>query len=183
VGLPFPPETVMAKANRKGRSNNSSFINLHRGVTNAPAWKALSCEAKCLVLAVWERHNGTNNGCISFSHREARDALSVGNDKTARAFRQAQEHGFLIERLKGSFQWKMGAGQGRATEWEITTEPCEGNPAKRQYNNWEKQNAVPNAGTNGTQCGNRSNKTAATNSPDGSQCGNRFDRFRVVNGS
>jgi len=173
----------MAKMNRKGRNNNVPFINLHRGVTNSPAWKALTCEARCLILAVWERHNGTNNGCIPLSHREARLALGVGNDKTARAFRQAQEHGFLIEREKGSFNWKVGAGEGRATEWELTTEPCEGKPAKCNYRAWQIQNAVPNAGTNGTQCGNRSNKTDTANSPDGTQCRNRYERFRVASGS
>ncbi len=91
----------MAKTNRNGRSKHIPFIKLHRGVTNSAAWKAMTCEAKCLVLLVWERHNGTNNGRISLSHREARKALGVGNTKTALAFKQAQEHGFLIERTKG----------------------------------------------------------------------------------
>lgn len=173
----------MAKTNRKGRSNNVPFINLHRGVTNSPAWKALSCEGRCLVLAVWERHNGTNNGCIPLSHREARLALGVGNTKTVRAFQQAKEHGFLIERMKGSFQWKIGAGQGRATEWEITTEPCEGKPAEMLYRKWEKQNPAPDAGTIGSDTGNRSSKNATSNCPDGSQRGNRFTQLRVVSGS
>lgn len=173
----------MAKANRKGRSKHEPHIRLHRGVTNSPAWKALSCEAKCLVLCVWERHNGTNNGCIPLSHREARLALGIGNTKTARAFQQAKEHGFLIERMKGSFQWKLGAGQGRATEWEITTEPCEGKPAEMLYRKWEKQNPAPTAGTNGSQGGNRLAETDASNDAYGSQGGHRFDRFRAVSGS
>ena len=106
----------MDKVNCKGRSKNEAHIRLHRGVTKSAAWKALACEAKCLVLLIWERHDGANNGVIPLSHREARLALGIGNTKTARAFRDAQEHGFLIERTKGSFEWKKGAGQGRATE-------------------------------------------------------------------
>ena len=128
----------MGKMNHKGRSKHTPYIMLHRGVTNSPAWKALSCESKCLVLLVWERHNGTNNGSIPLSHREARSELSIGNTKTARAFKQAQAHGFLIQRTKGSFDWKVGAGQGRATEWELTTEPCNNKPAKSDYRNWKK---------------------------------------------
>ena len=173
----------MAKTNRKGRSKRTPYINLHRGVTNSPAWKALSCETRCLVLCVWERHNGTNNGCIPLSHREARKELGIGNTKTAQAFRQAQEHGFLIIRSKGSFDYKVAAGEGRATEWEITTEPCDDKPAKCNYRGWKIQNAVPDAGTNGAQGGNRSRKTDTTNSPDGSHGGNRYGRLRVVNGS
>lgn len=173
----------MAKVNLKGRNKHVPFINLHRGVTNSPAWKALTCEAKCLVLCVWERHNGTNNGCISLSHREARLALGVGNTKTARAFQQAQQHGFLIERAKGSFSWKMGAGQGRATEWEIATEPCDGKAPKGTYRAWQKQNTAPDVGAIGSQCGSRSSENTATKCPDGSQGGNRYARFQVANGS
>jgi len=173
----------MAKMNRKGRRKYTPFINLHRGVTDSPAWKALSCEAKCLVLLVWERHNGMNNGCIPFSHREARLALGIGNTKTARAFKQAQEHGFLIIRSKGSFDYKVAAGEGRATEWEISTEPCDGQPAKQGFKNWKKQNPVPDVGTTGSQGGNHSTETTAQNSPDGSQGGNRYGRLRVINGS
>jgi len=173
----------MAKMNRKGRSKYTPFINLHRGVTSSPAWKALSCETKCLVLLVWERHNGTNNGCIPLSHREARLAMGIGNTKTARAFKQAQEHGFLIIRSKGSFDYKVAAGEGRASEWEITPEPCDDKKAKAHYRDWKKQNPVPDVGTTGSQGGNRSTKTTAQNNPDGSQRGNRYARLRVVNGS
>ena len=173
----------MGKINRKGRSKYEPHIRLHRGVTKSPAWRALSCEAKCLVLCVWERHNGMNNGCIPLSHRETRIALGVGNGKTARAFRDAQEHGFLVIRSKGSFDYKVAAGEGRATEWEITTEPCDGNPAKRSYNNWKKQNPAPDAGTAGSQGGNRSSKSIPSKYPNGSQGGNRFAQLHVVSGS
>lgn len=173
----------MARMNKKGRSSSNQFICLHRGITNSDAWKALNCETKCLILLVWERHNGKNNGTIPLSHREARAALRIGNDKTTKAFHQAQERGFLIERIKGSFEWKMGAGQGRSTEWELTTEPCDGRPAKGDYRKWKNQNAVPNAGTAGSYPGNRSGKNTAPNGPNGSDSGNRFSHFRVVSGS
>ncbi len=124
-----------------------------------------------------------NNGCIPFSHREARLALGIGNTKTARAFKQAQEHGFLIIRSKGSFDYKVAAGEGRATEWEISTEACDEKPAKQGFKNWKKQTPVPDAGTAGSHLGNRSSKTTTQNSPDGSQSGNRYGRLRVVNGS
>lgn len=173
----------MGKTNQKGRSKHEPFVKLHRGVTNSPAWRALTCEARCLVLLVWERHNGINNGYIPLSHREARLALGVGNTKTARAFKQAQEHGFLIEREKGSFNWKVGAGEGRATEWELSTEPCDGKPAKRLYREWQTQNTASNAGTKGTQSGNHSNKYNAPKHRDGSHNRNRYSQLRVVSGS
>ena len=119
----------MAKVNLTGRAKREPFILLHRGVTSSEAWKGLSCEARCLLLAIWERHNGQNNGRIPFSHREARKALRIGARKVASAFNALQDRGFLIQRAKGSFDWKAR----HATEWEITTEGCDGEPAKRLY--------------------------------------------------
>lgn len=173
----------MTKINHKGRNKHTPFIKLHRGVTNSAAWKALTCEAKCLILLIWERHNGANNGTIPLSHREARKALGIGNTKTSKAFREAQAHGFIIERNKGSFDWKMGAGQGRATEWEITAEPSDGKPAKMSYRNWQNQIAAPDVGADGSEGGNRSAKTHQQKQSNGTYGGNRLPELMVVNGS
>jgi hypothetical protein len=173
----------MPKTNNKGRNNHTPFIKLHRGVTTSEAWQTLSCEARSLVLAIWERHNGSNNGEISFSHREARDYLRISNGKTTRAFRDAQELGFLIERTKDSFRQKTRAGQGLATEWEITTERCDGQPAKAHYRSWKKQNAVPEVGTASTYGRNRSEKNAAPDHPNGTCSRNRSTRLQDRSGS
>ena len=173
----------MAKTNQNGRNRNELFIKLRRRVTMSEAWLALSCEARCLVLAVWERHNGSNNGVISFSHREAKTSLLVGTDRASQAFRDAQEHGFLIERAKGSFGQKTRAGQGRATEWEITTEECDGQPAKAPYRTWKKQNAVPDVGTASTYGRNRSGINAAPDNPNGTCSRNRSTCFEDPSGS
>jgi hypothetical protein len=137
----------MGKVTPKGRSKFEPHIRLHRGVTNSAAWKSLSCEARCLLIEIWTRNNGQNNGCIAYSHREARQALRVGNRKTQAAFRELQDRGFIIARTKGSFDWKSG----RATEWEITAEPCDDRLAKRLYRDWpKKQNTVPILRTDGS---------------------------------
>ena len=142
----------MGRVNRKGRNKFEPFIRLHRGVTNSEAWKGLSCEARCLLIEIWARHNGQNNGRIPYSYREARKALGVGSRKVQAAFQELQDRGFMVPRAKGSFDWK----QRQATEWEITTEPCDDQPAKRLYREWlKKQNTAPTVGTDGTHGGHR----------------------------
>jgi hypothetical protein len=133
----------VARANHKGRAIYEQYIKLHRGVTNSDAWKSLKCEVKCLVLLIWERHNGLNNGKIPLSHREARKALGIGNNKTTSAFKMAQDLGFIIERSKGSFHYKTRAGEGKASEWEITAESCDGEPAKHKYRSWKNKTRLP----------------------------------------
>ena len=145
----------MGKINRKGRSKFEPFVRLHRGVTNSAAWKSLCCEARCLLIEIWARHNGQNNGRIPYSRREARHALHVGSRKVQVAFQELQDRGFVILRTKGTFDCK----QRHATEWEITTEPCDDKPAKRLYREWlEIQNTAPTVGTDGNYSGDRGDR-------------------------
>lgn len=121
------------KVNNKGRNTDQQFIRLDAAVTQSPAWRSLLCEARSLLIEIWKRHNGYNNGKISYSHREAKEALGIGSTKAKRAFDQLIERGFLIIRRASSFNFKGNGGASRATEWELTTEPCDGESAKRNY--------------------------------------------------
>ena len=171
------------KPNAKGRNDTEPYIRLHRGVTSSPAWQSLSCVARCLILLVWERHNGTNNGTISLSHREARTALGIGNVKTGQAFKEAQSCGFLVPRKAASFNWKTEAGKGRATEWEITTEACDGSPPKRLYKQWQENKPVPASGTKRFRHRGPLTENVTKKNPNGSDVGNRFAQIRTVSGS
>jgi hypothetical protein len=126
----------MGKTNRKGRSKHTPFIRLHRGVTNNAAWRSLSCEARALLIEIWTRHNGQNNGGIPMSIREARKALGIGNTKAAKAFDELIGRGFIICRQESSFNWKGGAGSGMAREWELTAEECDDKPPKNSFRAW-----------------------------------------------
>ena len=141
----------MGKANQKGRSKDR-FLMFHHGVWTSPAWLSLSCESRCLLLEIWQRHNGKNNGEIAYSWREARERLRIGQGKVKQAFLDLQDRGFLIARQPGSFDWKGSGKENRSTRWEVTTEACDGAPAKRLYRGWEraeKQTAGTTAVSNG----------------------------------
>jgi len=174
----------MAKANVKGRSDFLPYIKLHSGVTGSLAWRALTCEARSLLLEVWRRHNGFNNGRIPYSHREAREALRVGARKIPKAFDLLQETGFLVNRSPASFDWKTGAGKGRAVEWEITAEPCDGHPAKALYRKWVPAKLTAStAETNCTHSGSHTFENTLEPLPNRNQSGSRFGSFWDSNGN
>lgn len=174
----------MGKLNAKGRNMYEAHIRLHRGVTNSEAWEKLSCEATRLLLLVWARHNGENNGSITFSWREAREALRVGSKKVSAAFQELQECGFLICRSASSFDWKVGAGEGKANEWEITTEPCDGKLAKKHYRDWtEKQNTATTVGADRNHSGSRSRNNSQEHPPSGNHSGSRYGPFKPSSGN
>ena len=169
----------MAKVNQTGRTKTEAFIRLHRGVTKSKAWAGLSCEARCLLLEIWERHNGQNNGRIPFSHREARKALRIGARKVASAFGALQDRGFLILRAKGSFDLKVR----HAAEWEITTEACDNETAKKLYKEWpEIHSPVTTVVTDGDHSGDRGGPNSYETSPDGDYSGDRQPPNRGTHG-
>lgn len=175
---------MIGKLNAKGRNKYEAHIRLHRGVTNSEAWKTLSCEATRLLLLIWARHNGTNNGSIAYSHRQARANLRVGFRKVKAAFEELQEKGFLVCRSKGSFDYKVAAGEGRASEWEITEEPCDGERAKKSYKKWaEKQNTVTTSVPAGNHFGSRSRKISHKDTPSGNHVGSRYGPSATPSGN
>jgi len=161
----------MGKVNAKGRTKHVQFVRLHRGVTDSPAWKSLTCEARSLMIEIWQRHNGSNNGEIALSRRQIREALGIGHTKITAATEQLVDRGFIIVKRSGSFDWKDGARAGKATEFEVTTEPCDGQPAKNTFRNWrpQKKSTVHEAITDGSQGDNRQHKNPPMIDPDGSR--------------
>ncbi len=113
------------------------------------AWKSLSRGARCLLIEVWQRHNGQNNGRISYSVREAAAALNVSKNTAAKWFSELEEKGFLRARQRGSFDYKLR----HATVWIITAEPYGDEAASKDFMEWrpdsEKQNPVPLKGSDG----------------------------------
>ena len=50
----------------KSRGNAERFVMLPHWMLKCPAWRTLSPNAKAVLLHLWERHNGTNNGEITY---------------------------------------------------------------------------------------------------------------------
>ena len=116
------------RANATGRNAHSQFILLHHYVLNCLAWKSLSPSAKALLLAVWQRHNGTNNGEISFSVREAAN-IGLSKDQASRAFNELMERGFLKVHRQALFTTK----NKEARTWEITAERFGDNAPSKDF--------------------------------------------------
>ncbi len=165
----------MGQTNAKGRNKYEAHIRIHRGITNSAAWKSLSCNATRLLIQIWSRHNGVNNGKISYSKREALRDLRIGSKKVREAFEELQQKGFLICRSKGRFDYKVTAGEGRASEWEITDERCDNQPAKKSYKKWtEKQKPGTKAVPAGDQRSTRSRRKSFSKDQSGDHGSTRY---------
>ena len=139
-----------SRVNQTGRTvGDARHIRIYHWMLNSPAWKSLSLKARCLLLEVWQRHNGQNNGEIAYSVREGAKAMAVGKDTVSALFRELEDRGFLNVGTRGSFHWKGGM----ATTWKLTMEPCGDDRATKEFMSWrldpEKQKPVPGSRTSG----------------------------------
>lgn len=131
----------MAKHDKRGRTKShfaGTFVGVETGIMSSPAWRHLEGEAVKLLLDVMSRvkYDGSNNGEVSFSTREAAALLRCTKNTAAKRFRQLVDHGFLAETRKGAFSVKLS----HASLWRITLLPSfEGGkpvPATRDYQRW-----------------------------------------------
>ena len=103
----------MATQKHKRGKPYSPHVRIHAWVMRTPAWQSLTPKARVGLVEIAARYNGTNNGRIALSVREAADACNINKDTAAKAFKELIEKGFLVCKSPGGFSLKMR----HATEW------------------------------------------------------------------
>ncbi|MEO6014057.1 MAG: hypothetical protein ABIQ30_10795, partial [Devosia sp.] len=114
-------ETVSGRRNRTTRRAGGAthWVQLEHYLLDCPAYLALSSNARSTYTALKRRYNGKNNGLISFSAREAGDALRSSHHTGARALIELQQHGFIEVTENSTFDRKVHLSrQYRLTEAE-----------------------------------------------------------------
>ena len=134
------------KPNKRGRSNRGErYVRLEHWLLTTAAWRALTSQARSVYVELEQRFNGSNNGEISFSVREASAAVNVAKDTASKVFHELEEKGFIRRHVCGSFDWKMR----HATTWILTKHPMGDRPATKEFARWTPTNkAGPNSGSN-----------------------------------
>jgi hypothetical protein len=131
--------------NRTGRSTKAPrHVRLYHWMMEMAAWRSLNGNQRAIYVDMAVRYNGSNNGRIPYSVREAAESLRIGKSTAARDLRILQEHGFIVPMTKGAFSVKLR----HATEWRLTEFPCDrsnGAMATKDFTRWspEIQNTVP----------------------------------------
>lgn len=141
----------MAKANRKGRTNKApKHVRLHHWMLKSTAYCSLGLAARCLLVEIYDLYDGTNNGELFLSIRDAAKRLGVGKNTAHSAFGELENRGFIRARERGLFTTK------KATLWILTEFGHANQIPTKDFMRWEpeaqsrkKQNIVPERGTIG----------------------------------
>jgi AraC-like DNA-binding protein len=127
-------------------------LRLYHWFTGSPAWRALKPVERTLYVELCQRYNGSNNGRLGLSVRDAAEALHVSKSTAARAFRTLVERGFIDTVRRGHFDRK----KRHASEWRLTEHKCDvtGEVASKRFMRWSREEkAGPSGGTVGPSDG------------------------------
>lgn len=110
------------KPNVTGRNNTSRFARLDHGLLKSNAYRALSPNARSLLVELVTLYNGENNGSLYLGVRDGAHRMGVADLTAAsRAFDELQELGFIEMTVDSKFR-SGSSGQSRARCWRLTWE-------------------------------------------------------------
>lgn len=121
----------MARAKKDAR-----HVRVYQFELDSAAYKSLSLGARCLLIELKALYNGSNNGDLFLSAREAAARLNSNRSSANRWFHELAERGFIRPALLAAFSWKVGAHERKATTWVLTEYVYKGAPPSREYQHW-----------------------------------------------
>jgi hypothetical protein len=114
---------VGRKTDAKGRNQSGAdrFIQVRRGLLHSPQFSALSTTSRALMFELQAMFNGSNNGTLFLSCKDAADRLGLSDLKAVRAaFDELSALGFITETIGSSFTMKAGEGGiSKARAWNL----------------------------------------------------------------
>lgn len=136
------------------KGHGSSFVKLDHWMLDCEAWATMKPAPRALYLELKRLFNGSNNGTLFLSHRDAAKQLNIGRDTVAGYFSELTERGFIVQ-TRGHCLGPSGIG--RAATYALTEEALDGSPASKGFMRWKKQKPRrkirhPMAGKSDTPC-------------------------------
>lgn len=134
------------RTNATGRSiGDGHHARLYRWMHRTPAFQNLSIGARALLIELKMLYNGTNNGDLFMSIREAGKRLNIGKSHAAKLFRELHGHGFIRPNVLGAYNLKSAARRGEATSWILTEHPIGDAPGSgsKDFMAWAPSESTP----------------------------------------
>ena len=128
------------KPNATGRNDgDGQYLPISYTMAHSAAFRALSGGALKVWIELRSRYNGSNNGRVSLSLREAANLLGMSQTTAQRGFKELEDKGFIKCRSRGSWYGR------RAAEFILTDRAFDGHAPTRDWQRWKpkKKSSVP----------------------------------------
>jgi len=130
----------------KGKTDPSKrHIRLHRWLMDSVAWQTLDTASRSLLVELYALYNGSNNGFLFLSLREAARRANLNKDTAGRGFKTLQDRGFIRRRADEPVHFNL-----REARYWILTEfqfPSASGGDGAGTRDFKIQNRVRNEGT------------------------------------
>ena len=122
---------------RYKRGGAGRHVQLPEWLQVSEAWATMTPGARALYIELKRRFNGSNNGQIFLSHRDAAQALNVHRNTVGKFFRELEQRGF-IRLTVGPHLGPSGIGQ--ASVWALEELPTQdGKPPGKAFLRWSAE--------------------------------------------
>jgi hypothetical protein len=113
---------------------------------SSTAWQSPPSPSRALYVELAKRYNGSNNGKIGYSVRQAAEDLNITPGTASRHFRILTKRGFIEPMKKGAFSLK----ERHATEWRMTEFICDvtGKPPTKDFMSWQPDQNLEHGANN-----------------------------------
>ena len=135
--------------NQKGRSTTERFVSLPHYMLKSAAWRSLSPVARSVFIELAVIYNGSNNGRLALSVRDAAERVCCSKNTASRALTELTQKGFIDLCSRAHFDRKTP----HAAEFRLTMHPCDrsSDRASKRFMTWrpDEQKSVtgPSGGT------------------------------------
>lgn len=114
----------MSKRKRQAPIAANEHVRLYRHELDSAAYRALSCDARALLIEMRALYSGgSNRVCISVRDMAKSLGANVSPGRASRARDELVHKGFIRELRPGAFSQK--AGTRRAAEYALLHEPLD----------------------------------------------------------
>lgn len=122
---------------QKGRSKkDASHVRFYQFELDTVAFRSLSVGPRALLIELKSLYNGSNNGELFMSVREAARRLNVGRGTASEYLDDLQDRGFIRPKVEAGFDWKTAARARKATCWILTEYATEDAAPTRDFQHW-----------------------------------------------
>jgi hypothetical protein len=128
----------MSRGRKKGGKGKAGrFIMVTYHMLETAAWQDLSAQDRAVFLQLWKRYDGSNNGRLALSVRDAAAECNISKDTAGKCFASLEAHGFIELTSQGAFSVK----NRQASEWRLTLEKCDrtGTLPSRSFQRWKDE--------------------------------------------
>jgi hypothetical protein len=127
---------MAVKPHKSKKRGAGRHVQLPEWQQASEAWRTLPVGPRALYVELKRRYNGSNNGRVILSHRDAAKSVNAHRNTVGRWFSELEERGFIV---MAQAPHLGPSGIGKSSHWTLTEYPTDNmKPATMNFMRWSE---------------------------------------------